>query len=338
MDKNALYMTAAHKKIILALSFALIVILGAYYFGVYKGRPISYQKGDASGLIAKNSGGDNFLQGDADKDGLKYWEEALWKTDPNNPDTDGDGTSDGQETKEGRDPNVAGPDDKLKSMANFGETGTDTSSQSKTESSLTDAIARNLYTNYSVLKQSGELTPENQAKINEALGASVEQIIRPKLYVANDLNITTGETPASIKKYGNDVASAINDNLTTTTQNEAVNLLNYLDKKDPAGLKKVADSAESYKKAVSAILSVTVPPSAIDVHLSLVNGVNFFGRAILGMAQIDADPVVAMASLNNYQQGAEKIVVAFRGLISYFADKKIIFTEADAGYIFTKGI
>ena len=338
MDKNALYMTAAHKKIILALSFALIVILGAYYFGVYKGRPISYQKGDASGLVTKNGGGDNFLQGDADKDGLKYWEEALWKTDPNNPDTDGDGTSDGQETKEGRDPTVSGPDDKLKSMANFGETGTDTSSQSKTESSLTDAIARNLYTNYSVLKQSGELTPENQAKINEALGVSVEQIIRPKLYIASDLNIASSETPASIKKYGNETIATINNNLNANTQDEAVNLTNYLDKKNPADLKKVTDAAESYKKMTLALVSVSVPPSAIEEHLSLVNGVNFLGRAILGMAQVDADPVVALASLNNYPKGNEKIVNAFRGLISYFAGKKTIFGKDDAGYIFTKGI
>ena len=119
------------QKIILSLAFALIVILGAYYFGVYKGRPISYQKGGGSGLVAKNGGGDNFLQGDADKDGLKYWEEALWKTDPNNPDTDGDGTSDGQEVKEGRDPNVAGPDDKLKSISILGDGGANATNNSK---------------------------------------------------------------------------------------------------------------------------------------------------------------------------------------------------------------
>ena len=100
----------------------------------------------------------------------------------------------------------------------------------------------------------------------------------------------------------------------------------------------MADSAESYKKAVSAILSVSVPPSAIEAHLSLVNSVNFFGRAILGMAQVEADPIVALASLNNYPQGPEKIVLAFRGLISYFAGKKIVFNEKDIGYIFTKGI
>ncbi len=36
---------------------------------------------------------------DTDQDGLKDWEEVLWKTDPNNPDTDGDGITDYEEAK-----------------------------------------------------------------------------------------------------------------------------------------------------------------------------------------------------------------------------------------------
>ena len=39
---------------------------------------------------------------DSDGDGLKDWEEALWGTDPNNPDTDGDGILDGAEIQQKR--------------------------------------------------------------------------------------------------------------------------------------------------------------------------------------------------------------------------------------------
>src|SRR3989344_8258983 len=50
---------------------------------------------------------------DTDSDGLKDWEEALFKSDPNNKDTDGDGTEDDEEVKLGRNPTLAGPNDKL---------------------------------------------------------------------------------------------------------------------------------------------------------------------------------------------------------------------------------
>ena len=50
---------------------------------------------------------------DSDRDGLKDWEELLWKTDKTNADTDGDGTSDGEELALGRDPRKKGSGDKL---------------------------------------------------------------------------------------------------------------------------------------------------------------------------------------------------------------------------------
>ncbi|MFT5179911.1 MAG: hypothetical protein ACI8V7_000457, partial [Candidatus Paceibacteria bacterium] len=51
---------------------------------------------------------------DTDEDGLYDWEEDLWGSDINKPDTDNDGTNDGDEISERRDPTIAGPNDLLK--------------------------------------------------------------------------------------------------------------------------------------------------------------------------------------------------------------------------------
>jgi hypothetical protein len=50
---------------------------------------------------------------DDDHDGLDNRDEAYWGTDPNNPDTDGDGYTDGEEVLSGHDPRKKGPDDLL---------------------------------------------------------------------------------------------------------------------------------------------------------------------------------------------------------------------------------
>ena len=50
---------------------------------------------------------------DSDNDGLKDWEEELYKTDLHNPDTDGDGYLDGEEVNSGHNPLIKAPGDKL---------------------------------------------------------------------------------------------------------------------------------------------------------------------------------------------------------------------------------
>jgi len=49
---------------------------------------------------------------DSDNDGLKDWQEDLYKTDSNNQDTDGDGYIDGEEINSGHNPLVKAPGDK----------------------------------------------------------------------------------------------------------------------------------------------------------------------------------------------------------------------------------
>lgn len=50
---------------------------------------------------------------DSDNDGLKDWQEELYKTDPYNPDTDGDGYLDGEEVNSGHNPLVKAPGDEV---------------------------------------------------------------------------------------------------------------------------------------------------------------------------------------------------------------------------------
>ena len=92
---------AGRKRIILwVVAIAVVAILlisgGVYYFFL---RP----QGANSG-----SGQDANSLSDNDRDGLSLAQEVLYKTDPNNPDTDGDGFSDGEEVKTGHNPNGEG--------------------------------------------------------------------------------------------------------------------------------------------------------------------------------------------------------------------------------------
>jgi hypothetical protein len=93
--------------------FAVIVIGFALWSGFHqKNTSISDEMNKNSTSTDQNLS-DSSASADTDHDGLRNWEETIWKTDPNNPDTDGDGTPDGEEVNEGRDPAKKGPGDTL---------------------------------------------------------------------------------------------------------------------------------------------------------------------------------------------------------------------------------
>ena len=98
------------KRILSSVLLAIILVGGAWVLS--RGETL---KIDNIGEAKKA----NYAIGDidTDNDGLKDWEERLWKTSINNPDTDGDGTNDGAEVVLERSPLVAGPDDSLKNIA-----------------------------------------------------------------------------------------------------------------------------------------------------------------------------------------------------------------------------
>ena len=99
---------------------------------------------------------------DSDNDGLKDWEETLWKTDPNNKDTDADGTTDGDEIATNRDPLTPGPNDKsgkeVKIQPVAGKTDYMKEFGVNTE---TEALGRKIYIDYLTLKKEGALTEES---------------------------------------------------------------------------------------------------------------------------------------------------------------------------------
>lgn len=79
----------------------VLIIAVGLYFQYREIKSVGNRLSTAAGIA-------NPLLEDPDHDGLKNWEEALYHTDPNNPDTDGDGVSDGDEVKMGCDPLVKG--------------------------------------------------------------------------------------------------------------------------------------------------------------------------------------------------------------------------------------
>jgi len=90
-----------------AITAVILAVLLILFIGVYA-------KKDAFSQINLFGSNETLIQSqstDSDNDGLKDWQEALFKTEPNNPDTDSDGYLDGEEIDSGHNPLVKAPGD-----------------------------------------------------------------------------------------------------------------------------------------------------------------------------------------------------------------------------------
>ena len=144
---------------------------------------------------------------DSDKDGLKDWEEGLWSTDLNNPDTDGDGTNDGDEVDDNRNPNLPGPDDEL-NQGFVLQKKENNNENFEEDLTATDLFSQNLFGEYLSLRGSGQHISDTakSSLVTSVIEDTLDTEIN-KQYKISDLNIVEDNSAVALKKYGNDFIS-----------------------------------------------------------------------------------------------------------------------------------
>mgnify|MGYP001567058144 FL=1 len=105
---------------------------------------------------------------DSDDDGLKDWEETLWKLDPNNPDTDKNGVSDAEEVKKKM--------TEIDTKSETEESNKDgVEGESYTTGTETDILSKKLFAEYMNLKKSGNFNEESvTATVNNLVAEEIQ--------------------------------------------------------------------------------------------------------------------------------------------------------------------
>ncbi|MFC1801842.1 hypothetical protein ACFLY7_00145 [Patescibacteria group bacterium] len=251
---------------------------------------------------------------DSDNDGLKDWEEALWKTDPNNPDTDGDGTKDGEEVKTNRDPNLSSLNDSLKKIG-IQIKQKDTYNDNLTE---TDKLARDFFVGYTNIKDSGGLTEENQEQF---LSSLIEKNIisdTQKQYTYRDIKVTAED----VQKYYNNIQDTI-DQFSLIEENILITISKFAETDKKEDLDKLEFAVQIYKDVVDDLLKTPTPQSALIIHLGVINALNSFSYSINEIKYLNTDPVRGLSGLSAYNQADSVLSEEFKKLNDYFNQKNV---------------
>lgn len=315
------------KFIYIILALVLLVVAG--YLSFFKNKKTGElssgkEKGFLSSFLEKN-------QNDKDNDGLKDWEENLWKTDPNNSDTDGDGAMDGEETRTGRDPLKAGPDDLMENK--FSASASSSKNNfSDNESSLTDNFSKQFFTEYLKLREEGGIDEADKEKLINSFMESVqnEPIGGYQTYKISDIKIIDDNSAVAARRYGNQVGKVL-DNFKNLTGNEMDIMRAALEEDKPEELSKLNLFASAYRKSADDFLKIQCPPSYSQTHLDLINSFLAVEYAVVQAQKIFDDPIRAIQGIKLYFDQGKKIMEIFSKMGAEFEKKDVYFGSDEPG-------
>ncbi len=243
---------------------------------------------------------------DPDNDGLKNWEEEVYKTDSRKYDTDGDGYSDGEEVLSGYDPTKPAPNDALE--------GTDTSIPRPTPKNLTDYLSQLIVSKV----ESGEFKPisnadtapdsvllNNEDIFNEVLTNISEkaktEFILPEI---PDSEIKISKNPTTkqeVVAYITKMSAVLDDDkiFSDIGLSEAKIIENAVNTKDTRDIEKIINF---YQVGIEKIKKITVPLDFIDIHKEQIAIFEFTKEILIAIKNFENDPAMAAAAAERYPE------------------------------------
>lgn len=312
-----------NKKVIFLIIFILLGFAGWFYYSQQKKENFEYVaiEGQKTPLIIATSTQNSIYEADTDGDGLKDWEEILWKTDPKKSDTDNDGTSDGEEVIAERDPLKAGPDDKIAAKI---EDLVKENKETEKKETLTISYAKQFLANYLLLKQQkGTLAEDDKSSLVDSIMQNMEPLQVDDKYEISNLKFSSGNSDAA-KKYGANMKKIFIEEKQDVVDDALVFelLINNLKNNEPydGNIRDLKQSITTYDKLISEMLLLQIPNNVSQSHLKALNSLSNVKYALENMILAPTDPIRAVMGRKLYDEEIQKTYDALSGIQS-FLDK-----------------
>lgn len=295
-------------KIIFAIVLLASLALGGYALWKNAGnRDAEQQAKIASARESKpESDNETAVIADSDSDGLQDWEEKLWKTDPNNPDSDKDGANDGDEIAQNRNPLKKGPNDTLQTVSN---------QNVALPKPNTSAINNNATVNQQTILQPTE-------QIEQPPGAqSVQQTVNPE--------------QTALKTYGNKAGEALLRYAKEWKKelNSFTNAIKGTMQEKEEARKTLREVAEEYRGRANTLQTITPPTELAALHQDLI--IKYENQAT--NIELIAGAVgsgVSGEQWKIYNDAVEAAGKAFVAVSLFFKERGISFGQNEDGSLF----
>ncbi|MFC1756789.1 hypothetical protein ACFLZC_01355 [Patescibacteria group bacterium] len=284
-----------------------------------KPEPNTIYERTASSLLSADMGQSAVL--DSDNDGLRNWEETLWNTDPNNPDTDKDGYKDGEETRLGYSPT---------DFASNVKTGKKDTKNTFLDSDIPQTEGGNLTQNLAEvmawqIKDPSQLGDKDLSDpftlLDSNTGSNLLQFIAEfNVEVPEStFKITYDNTYPSVQKYAEAIAQAIPTNPYPNISEDDI----LADAIQTRNFKKVDEYLNFYDVSIENMQKITIPTDFLEIHKREVELFIATKKVYESVKEINNDPLKTVLALQENQKIREEVVQLLKDFINLVEEHKI---------------
>lgn len=251
------------------------------------------------------------LKQDSDNDGLRDWEETIFKTDPHNADTDGDGAPDGEEVASNRDPLLKGPNDALAALAAPAATSTRALPRN-----LTRDLAEKFGEQFVVPRLVRPGTPIDLDAFSAALAEEISSVpftTAPRIKY-QELVIAKDTSPAAVASYQKTVDRIVAPFARWSNTPAILVFSEAMRDEDFSRLTALDPYLKTYEQVIPKLKKVAVPPALALLHLDYVNAGIRQHEAVKLMRNAEEDIVGAVAGAQEYVRTAQEFTTVVRKL------------------------
>ena len=321
------------QRFFIVFLFALALIGGSVWY--FKEDTASERESMGADRKTLTANAPQATNADYDKDGLKDWEEALWKTDPKSPDTDGDGTPDGEEAASKRNPTIRGPNDIMSDNQSAGDFLYPQNDEK--QGNLTEQFTRAFSNTVGprVLGGQGKLSASDMAGIATYL-PSKESILDSVPHVkVSDLIVSENNDPAHVKEYFSGVFAVYEKRLLKFKPDEDLEILQRALTSEKFGeLVKLDHEIAALEQSFWEVKNIPVPRGYENFAIRELNYLLKSRRMTEIIRNADTDPLLAMAALEPRINLGVEFVVFRRDIGKFLADKGIAYSGERWGVMF----
>ena len=296
-----------HWRILTASGFSLTLIAGAYLFAHSIGAPARVEASTESALLQA------IATKDSDNDGLPDWAEALYGTDPHNPDTRGLSMTDGEAVAKG----LVVPSAITDVSADTIPAGTiidPALPPVPAENTLTAAFAKSFFTIYmdALERTGGNLSESDMSDVaNQALASLTNTVVRaPDFKSPRDIGVL-GSGPEAMRQFAASAEAVLTAYKTQSTESELAYLNRVVTEGDDSALANITALAKAYRVGAAGIAALPVPREVAPEDLTLVNALARLSEVTNDFALVNTDPLATMLALQQYPQVMLDVVNAF---------------------------